>query len=755
MRRLTIIAITALSLCVALSPVVTGCSVGEPDEAATGAAAQTGSRPVECRDRGIKVPSAPDSTRVDCTVTGLGADGSKSKSLAVLTLRGDAQTTSAAHGYLMGEEMMRGPVKETIDLINTGLADASPILHRVFECAMRRAGNGVGPDFAIAVERLRLGAIDRLKALGTAVPPALMDAHAFAQAALAIDVNIALEGIQNRIETGDYDALNQVDYLHELCPGAVTNGLVDSVFGARGRAPTPSQGCTGFTVPAAFSSEGRLLHARNLDGDLMDSWTDAPTVLLVDEATPAERAARGDAAPRAPYRYAGIAAAGVFYGAGISGFNEMGIAASLHEMQTTKFKLDHAGGAADLGPMLQQRVLREAKSIEEAVAIVRQRGRIGGWGLFISDAKTNESATIELTGERVSVTRSSRNPTAQTNHFLSDDMRDQFFNYNFNKVLESYARRELVQKKLRSRQVGEPEAVSFAIDLLANHDDVIEGPSSFGRTVTKAYTHQSVVMEAPATPGQTGRVWVTLADKLPVSHSTFLGLEVDFDKMSASPLRTLHASAKVDGFEQALGLYTRSRIDYARERVLEDGARKAAAQVEQAISLARSEPPSRWRGFVFMLGRTLHLLGDEAAKNDHASESRAAYEKAMSQWNELLSGTISLAGLDEYALGLIEMYAVTTSDRLPERHAAKLSSSRRQDLASSAARRLGDIASGKALAARSIGDVAPAFSYVVKYDLHTRAKRADIEAKAALASSLEASTSAKRLPPLDFVVVYQ
>src|SRR3546814_14327234 len=61
----------------------------------------------------------------------------------------------------------------------------------------------------------------------------------------------------------------------------------------------------------------------------------------------------------------------LIYPGGISGLNDAGLAASLHQMSTTELESGFLTGTGDIAPFTQQRMLREAASIDEAVEIGR------------------------------------------------------------------------------------------------------------------------------------------------------------------------------------------------------------------------------------------------------------------------------------------------------------------------------------------------------------------------------------------------
>src|SRR3546814_13447754 len=110
--------------------------------------------------------------------------------------------------------------------------------------------------------------------------------------------------------------------------------------------------CTVFAVPPALASGGRLLHARNRDADLYN-WNKAPVLSLIDET-----ADQPDW-----HKYAAFGTAGLIYPGGISGLNDAGLAASLHQMPTTELESGFLTGHGDIAPFTQPRMLRAAPPV--------------------------------------------------------------------------------------------------------------------------------------------------------------------------------------------------------------------------------------------------------------------------------------------------------------------------------------------------------------------------------------------------------
>jgi tetratricopeptide (TPR) repeat protein len=290
-------------------------------------------------------------------------------------------------------------------------------------------------------------------------------------------------------------------------------------------------GCVGLVAPDSFTGQG-VIHGRNLDQTpLMKSWAKAPVIYLIKETG------------RIPYVASGTA--GLVYPGGISGFNQAGIAVSLHQMNTTKWDTSHKSGSAEVVPYLQQRILREARSIDEAFEIIKKTNVFSSWTIFISDSKDNdgkmisEVASIEVSAKnKVIARRRTNEPMSQSNHFIDPKMQKDHYHSNLAAYLETQSRLMQMEKLLNEGK-GRID-VEWAMGALSSHIDYFEGERSFGRTAVKL----SNIMSSIAHPMR-GEFWMTVGDKRPAAHSWYVGSRVDFDKMSIDII-SMNKSFKMD-----------------------------------------------------------------------------------------------------------------------------------------------------------------------------------------------------------------
>ncbi|MDJ0610094.1 MAG: C45 family autoproteolytic acyltransferase/hydrolase [Kiloniellales bacterium] len=340
-----------------------------------------------------------------------------------------------------------------------------------------------------------------------------------------------------------------------------------------GRLQPAGMGCTGFWAAPGLTEDGLGLHARNFDGGYF-AWNDYPVLGLIDE-TPENPAWQ---------RYAAVGTAGLVYSGGISGLNEAGIAASLHQMSTVNFTVGDGSGDFDLAPYVQQRILREARTLDEAVDIARGRKHFASWTILVSHAPSGKALRIEMNGSEDDRGAQSQKVEAapeaermiQTNHFLSDALRernkffdDAHFTKTVGKWMETRARFATAGAKLDQAVDQGALGTRRALEILADHDDHAAGGErrSFGRTICKAYSLMTSIARTSADrAAPADQIWFTVGDRLPGPHATLAGFAIDWAGLSVTPLDSHVAETVPPGMLAAMEAYVEAFAAYFRPR---------------------------------------------------------------------------------------------------------------------------------------------------------------------------------------------
>ena len=511
----------------------------------------------------------------------------------VLRQRGAFADIAYDHGRLLAAEVDRGLLAEISSAIARGIDRESEVVERagavLYRCYSDRVFKNCSAEFRAAVDAMIEGYL-----AGNAA--ARFNQDQVRDALVAIEVGNLVDALGRVLQIPyvrvrfllnllvialpylfDPKVLAQLARLQGKV--GMRDGLARTFSHLSGPRNRWSAACTGFCAGPSYTADGRHIHARNFDGDLFN-WRTAPILSLIDE-TPTNRNW---------HRYVAFGTAGMIYPGGISGINDAGIATSLHQMSTVHCRSGFLTGGGALAPFIQQRVLREARTPDEAVDLVRSTRKFAAWTIFCSSAKSGEGVRMEFNGEKMRVMRDQR-PMPQTNHFLHPDMMerqfdatDGHFTPTFGKWLETRSRIALLERSLAAAAPKRDIDVDWAIELLSSSDDSELRPlakgggqgswRSFGRIPRKTYGQMtSIVVGDPERRDGHDEVWVTTGDRRPGCQSTFTGWRVTWDTLDIEPVAdrplrrtTAQTAHGREHWEQSLGRYIDSCLAVDRPR---------------------------------------------------------------------------------------------------------------------------------------------------------------------------------------------
>lgn len=159
--------------------------------------------------------------------------------------------------------------------------------------------------------------------------------------------------------------------------------------------------CSAFVAFGNATEDGRLLQMRNLDWGDDELGTARETVLLVHE-------------PPGELRYLSIGFVGLV--GSISGINEAGI--SLSEIGADSSDRRLRGTPM---PFLLERVLAQARTLDQAVELLRDVTTTGGYNFMVGSARERRGAVVERTAQHAGVYYiSSENYADDPNYFGFD-----------------------------------------------------------------------------------------------------------------------------------------------------------------------------------------------------------------------------------------------------------------------------------------------------------------------------------------------
>lgn len=146
--------------------------------------------------------------------------------------------------------------------------------------------------------------------------------------------------------------------------------------------PDRTYACSGLAVWGQATSDGRLIHTRNLDWNIDAGIQRYATVFVVR--------------PIGRHAYVNVGWAG-FVGV-LTGINDQHISIGQIGAETTD--LTYAGLPMSF---LMRRVLEEADDLEEAIRLIREAPRTVGVNYVVADAKVKRAVVIETTRSHVAV----------------------------------------------------------------------------------------------------------------------------------------------------------------------------------------------------------------------------------------------------------------------------------------------------------------------------------------------------------------
>ncbi len=274
-----------------------------------------------------------------------------------------------------------------------------------------------------------------------------------------------------------YDDLTTVVVLPDLFP------LLQAYL-ARVRPQTfldvqvPKFGCTSF-----LSSGEEFFYGRNLDFPGVGYWDKYPVIQSTR--------------PKDGLRYLAFTTAGVPLG-GITGMNEAQISVALHLHYSLKTSL-----TGHMPFFISEKILRHAKTLEEAKAILNDSKVFTSWAFIVCDGKSGEGFICEMhptaTGMR-SIQRYD-GVMAHSNYYQTAECQPQEYATTARMTWDNYFRRKRLAEMAGSQAPLTPE---LAIQAVSDHWDPYWGEEKVvNRTVGQTYNIQSLVLELRG-----GKAWM-------------------------------------------------------------------------------------------------------------------------------------------------------------------------------------------------------------------------------------------------------
>jgi len=402
-------------------------------------------------------------------------------------------------------------------------------------------------------------------------------------------------------------------------------------------------GCTNFAAFGPASADGRLWHARNFDFS-GQGVLDRYRVLYIVEPT-----------GKIPFVTIGFSGEYWNYHMVHTAMNAQGLSLG--------YMISAAPGESMMGTAtlwrLFRRVMENASTIEEALAILEAGPRGGAANLLLADGKVPEAVVVEMTSDELAVRRAEEGVIYATNHFISPELF-----YPENRDPDSYARFERLEE-LATLHYGAFDLEGMVALLRDRYDVHAKRETLGGDIIGTPINMLSVVFN----PGDL-TFWVA-SGPAPTAYRRFVGFSLRDElagtqaqtavpSVPADPVVGSAAWAEAEVFQAGYLAYLQGDDTTAAERLAEAASlnphsarygyylgcaltnlgreEEAIAALEAALA---GDPQSSYCAYIYYrLGRIYEEMGDE-------EKMRAAFERVLA----LDVGDEKIEGYARQALG--------------------------------------------------------------------------------------------------------
>ena len=235
--------------------------------------------------------------------------------------------------------------------------------------------------------------------------------------------------------------------------------------------PPPLFGCSSFV-----HNGKKFLQARNLDFPGVGYWDRYPVIQMM--------------APKKTLRYIGFTTAGVPI-AGITGVNEAQISVALHQHYCFETNLK-----GHLPFVIGEDILRRARNLEEALAILRNYKVASSWAFVVADGKKRRAFIYETHPKAAGVRwLDESNPTlTHSNFYQTSEPASLEYATTERMVWDNYSRSQRLKQIIE--KAGDRFDIAEAVKAISDHwDPYWDTEKIMNRTVSQIYNVQSVVWD--------------------------------------------------------------------------------------------------------------------------------------------------------------------------------------------------------------------------------------------------------------------
>jgi tetratricopeptide (TPR) repeat protein len=479
----------------------------------------------------LKVESLPDGSRSFGEAKMFRRNG-----LYVLALKGDSFEMAFQHGKLLQQEILKGALPQVALIVDNTVKTSLPEIPFVTDFVIKYFYRTITDTMLQNGIRANGGDADRF----------MQDAYGLS------------EGSGMKLDDVIHAAYGPETL--QVILGKQMAGK--KLFKSETAFVTPINECTDFSVYGSYTKNGDYIIGRNTDYPLNGSFDRFPTVIYFQPTDGSQK-------------YMAVSSAGLHM-AGVVGYNESGLFLGVHTVPT--LDVSEKGNPVFF---VGQKVLKDAKTFDEAVHIFEQYKPAAGWTYTLVSAREKRHASIELSNHNLFVREDEGDLHVQTNHYVSPEMAA--FNLDLNATIneDSKARRLRVEQMAEKKQ-GEI-GVQEAVDILSDKWDPIHHEVRGLVNVVAVHTTLS------SSVFDTARHKVYVADGwAPVSQSTYVEVptieEFNPDTFGSEPFSSFENksySINFPSLAQAEQLFIEAKI--AHESELD--TQKSSQILKQVVAL--------------------------------------------------------------------------------------------------------------------------------------------------------------------------
>lgn len=234
-------------------------------------------------------------------------------------------------------------------------------------------------------------------------------------------------------------------------------------------APFPCMACSSFLWNGKY-----FLHGRNLDFPGVAYWDRFPVVQSI-------RA-------KSAIPYLAFTTAGVPVG-GITGVNQEQISVSLHQHYSRRASL-----SGKLPFVIAEEILQTARSLDEALEILRNARTATAWAFVLTDGKRRQGAIVECDAETQAVRHLKEGPLTHSNFFQTAGCRAGEYATSARMNWDNQYRARRLMNLLTA--AGSDLEPAKAVTFLSDHWDEFWGEEKIcNRVVSQTYNIQSLCLD--------------------------------------------------------------------------------------------------------------------------------------------------------------------------------------------------------------------------------------------------------------------